>query len=99
MVSNSVFKVTRIIYMYSKIPGCREELNDLKTNLDRAQREHRFNYCPKRVEEVRWRGDIRLKTREKSVDHIRRQFASFTPGPTTCIKILFGFFIEKSFDE
>ena len=52
----------------------KEELSLLMNNLKRAQKERQFLFRPKEVDEFRWRGDIRLRGRDQSVENIRNQF-------------------------
>jgi hypothetical protein len=51
-----------------------EELDFLLGNLNKAQREREFHYRPKYVETVRWRGDVRLRGRDRSVEHLKSHF-------------------------
>ena len=78
------FETWRILRQKEK---AKEELSVLMNNLDRAQKERQFHYCPKKAESVRWRGDIRLRNRDKSVENIKNQFStmSFTK-PSSNIK-------------
>ena len=63
----------------------KDELSLLMNNLKRAQKERQFMFRPKEVDEFRWRGDIRLRGRDQSVENIRNQFTKIaaTKGQTT----------------
>ena len=54
----------------------KDELQKLMRNLKQAQKEGQFHFCPKEIDEVRWKGDIRLRGRDKSVENLRNHFAS-----------------------
>ena len=54
----------------------KDELSLLLRNLDKAQWEREFHYRPKDVQSVRWKGDIRLRGRDRSVEHLKNLFAS-----------------------
>lgn len=53
----------------------KDELHLLLKNLRQAQKERQFHFCPKEIEDVRWKGDIRLRGRDKSVENLRNHFA------------------------
>ena len=53
----------------------KDELHMLMKNLRQAQKERQFHFCPKEIEDVRWKGDIRLRGRDKSVENLRNHFA------------------------
>merc|ERR1711997_1366142 len=54
-------------------------------NLKRAQKQREFLFRPKEAAEFRWRGDIRLRNRDQSVENIRNQFTKIaaTKGQST----------------
>ena len=54
----------------------KDELQHLMRNLKQAQKEGQFHFCPKEIDEVRWKGDIRLRGRDKSVENLRNHFAT-----------------------
>ena len=53
----------------------KDELNLLLSSLREAQRSRQFHFRPKEVASVRWRGDIRLRARDKSVENLKNHFA------------------------
>ena len=53
----------------------KDELNFLLGSLRDAQKAGNFHFRPKEVEEVRWRGDIRLRARDKSVENLKNHFS------------------------
>jgi len=52
-----------------------EELNELLVDLRKAQKEREFHFRPKEVDSVRWRGDSRLRGRDKSVENLKNLFS------------------------
>ncbi len=69
----------------------RDELDLLLSSLREAQRARQFHFRPKEAAAVRWRGDIRLRGRERSVDNLKNHFTRIAErqGKTTeiCTKI------------
>ena len=55
-----------------------DERDDLINNLRKAQKEREFHFRPKEVDEVRWRGDVRLRGRDKSVENLKGIFDTLT---------------------
>lgn len=53
----------------------KDELELLLSSLREAQRARQFHFRPKEVASVRWRGDIRLRGRDKSVDNLKNHFS------------------------
>ena len=51
-----------------------DELDGLLGNLRMAQKEREFHFRPKEVESVRWKGDSRLRCRDKSVENLKSLF-------------------------
>ena len=52
----------------------KDELDELLFDLRRAQKEREFHFRPKEVESVRWSGDSRLRSRDKSVENLKNMF-------------------------
>merc|ERR1712106_674912 len=52
----------------------KEELDELLVDLRKAQKERDFHFRPKEVESVRWKGDSRLRGRDKSVENLKSLF-------------------------
>ena len=52
-----------------------DELEVLLSSLREAQRARQFHFRPKEVASVRWRGDIRLRGRDKSVENLKNHFS------------------------
>ena len=53
----------------------KDELNLLLSSLREAQRARQFHFRPKEATSVSWRGDIRLRGRDKSVENLKNHFA------------------------
>ena len=53
----------------------KDELHLLMSSLREAQRARQFHFRPKEVASVRWRGDIRLRGRDKSVENLKNHFS------------------------
>ncbi|XP_059098282.1 titin homolog isoform X2 [Tigriopus californicus] len=52
----------------------RDELDLLLDSLRAAQKARQFHFRPKEVDTVRWRGDIRLRGRDRSVENLKSHF-------------------------
>lgn len=52
----------------------RDELDLLLDSLRAAQKARQFHFRPKEVDAVRWRGDIRLRGRDRSVENLKSHF-------------------------
>ena len=52
-------------------------------SLREAQRSRQFHFRPKEIASVQWRGDIRLRGRDKSVENLKNHFSKIaeTKGP------------------
>ena len=53
----------------------KDELDVLLSSLREAQRARQFHFRPREVASVRWRGDIRLRGRDKSVENLKNHFS------------------------
>ena len=53
----------------------KDELNLLLSSLREAQRARQFHFRPKEATSVSWRGDIRLRGRDKSVENLKNMFS------------------------
>lgn len=51
-----------------------DELQMLMSSLREAQRARQFHFRPKEVASIRWKGDIRLRARDKSVENLKNHF-------------------------
>ena len=51
-----------------------DELHMLLSSLREAQRARQFHFRPKEVASIRWKGDIRLRARDKSVENLKNHF-------------------------
>jgi hypothetical protein len=69
----------------------RDELDVLMSSLKEAQRARQFHFRPKEVASVSWRGDIRLRGRDKSVENLKNHFTKIVERKGTteesCTKI------------
>ena len=51
-----------------------DELDYLLTDLKKAQKEREFNFRPREVENFRWKGDSRLRVRDRSIEDLKSIF-------------------------
>ena len=58
----------------------KDELDDLLVDLRKAQKEREFHFRPKEVDSVKWKGDSRLRGRDKSVENLKSLFTKMGEG-------------------
>ena len=54
----------------------KDELNSLLTDLKKAQKERDFHFRPKEIDDFRWKGDSRLRSKDHSVENLKTLFSS-----------------------